>query len=168
MNDWQINRAISEAFQGNLKHSTRGVEDVGRMHFSHAVHAITIVRAIDHSKLDSVGKREILESVYRSIQEALDAVVVKKKKEGDSQDINLKKIKLVAAVATLIDNAEALDLDANVREKMEAARVKDDKTAKRWIPVMRIRQIQSHRRVKMQGLTPGDQVNELPGNGFLR
>ncbi|KZP22276.1 hypothetical protein FIBSPDRAFT_931262 [Athelia psychrophila] len=133
MNAWPMNRAISERFQGNLKNSTRGVEDVGRKDFSQAVHAITIVRAIDHSKLDSVGKREILE---RSIQEALDAVVVKKK-EGDSQVINLKKVKLVAAVATLIGNAEALD-NENAGDPIEMGVI-----------------------IEMESLTPGDQISSV-------
>lgn len=56
-----MNKAICETFQGNLKNSAKGVADVGRKHFSQAVHMIAVCRAIDLSKLDSPEKRKALE-----------------------------------------------------------------------------------------------------------
>ncbi|KZP34094.1 hypothetical protein FIBSPDRAFT_881545 [Athelia psychrophila] len=114
-------------------------------------------------------KRKALESVNSSIQLALDTVIVKKD-GGKFQDS--KQAKLAAAVATLIGNAKALGLDANViEETMKAAQDKDDKTAKRWMPIMQTYEIKKNENagdpiemgiiIGMKGLTKY-QANEEP------
>ncbi|KZP22252.1 hypothetical protein FIBSPDRAFT_489343 [Athelia psychrophila] len=136
----ELRNLIGEALDFNFKDSAKGVADVGRKYLSQAVQIIAICRAIDLSKLDTREKRKTLERVHSSIQAALDSVKVTKLC-SDSQDT--KRAKLAKAVATLIDNAETLGLEKEDIEKtMDIAREKDNKTAKRWIPIMQAHQIQ--------------------------
>ncbi|KZP34048.1 hypothetical protein FIBSPDRAFT_943116 [Athelia psychrophila] len=150
MNKAILNTLGTSGGMDNDANGNLGVMDHGRKHFSQALQMVTLCRAIDLSKLDSLEKRQVLASVHSSVQSALDAVIVK------SGGRDVKQARLAAAVGKLIENAVLIllrehvltlngQLDAyDIQKTMTAARDKDERTAKRWIPIMQIYEIKKN------------------------